>query len=342
MAELYDPRQTPWQIDEPEFYELDDVRAQKEFLIRYAVLAPSGHNTQPWSFRITDDGIEVYADYTRRLPVGDPADRELLLSVGAAITNLRVAAAHFGFESVVLYDYSNDATRPIALVTLRETCNPDESLRHLFGAITRRHTVRGDFDEREIEPDTLDRICDLVDESELLRIVVPHERTHLARIVQQADRLLMSSDPWRNELAEWVRPNETDQGDGMTGDAFGIPGPLSALAPWLVRSLDLGETRGKHDLELVEHASGLIVVIGDDDRTALIRAGETLERLLLTLTSLGVQYAFLNQALEVPELRREVWGVLRTAKPPQLILRIGYAKTQQKPMPRRPVKAVTH
>lgn len=332
---MSDPRRKPWLIDEADFYEIEDAREQKEFLLRYAVLAPSGHNTQPWTFRILDEGVEVKPDYTRRLPVADPDDRELMISIGAAITNLRIAAAHFGFESTVLYEEDG------AVIALRETCNPDEQLRQLFPAITQRHTNRMEFERRALDPETLDRICSVVEESELTRFVSPTERARTAELVEEADRRLLANETWRNELAEWVHPNEGDVPDGMTGDAFGIPGPLSAFAPWLVRNFDLGDARGKHDRLLAEHAAGLIVVTSDEDRGALIRAGETLERLLLVLTSLGVQYAFLNQPVQVPELRRELWRIVRTPSPPQLLLRIGYAPRVKLAMPRRPVTAVT-
>jgi hypothetical protein len=332
---MSDPRRQPWLIDETDFYEIENAREQKEFLLRYAVLAPSGHNTQPWTFRILDDSVEVRPDYTRRLPIADPSDRELMISIGAAITNFRVAAAHFGFESTVLYEEDG------AVIALRETCDPDEQLRQLFPAITQRHTNRTEFDRRGIDPETLDRICSSVDESELTRFVTPTERSRTAELVEEADRRLLADDKWRTELAEWVHPNEGDHPDGMTGDAFGIPGPLSAFAPWLVRNFDLGDARGKQDRMLAENAAGLIAVTSDDDRTALIRAGETLERLLLLLTSLGVQYAFLNQPVQVPDLRRELWRIIRTPRPPQLLLRIGYAPKVKLAMPRRPVTAVT-
>jgi hypothetical protein len=342
MTVTCDPRVAPWQIDEAEFYEIDRAQEQKEFLLRYAVLAPSGHNTQPWSFRVVDEGIEVYPDYSRRLPVADPADRELLMSVGAAITNLRVAAAHFGFDSTVLYSPADDPDAPAALVSIRETCCPDEDLRHLFGAITRRHTARAEFERRAIDAETLDRLCTFVESSEMTRFVLPQERVRVAELIEEADQILMADEQWRTELSEWVRPNNSSSGDGISGDALGIPGPLSAFAPWLIRSFDLGKMRGKRDRDLVEHAPGLIVVISDDDRVALLKAGEALERLLLALTSIGVQYGFVNQVVEVPDLRRELWNLIRTPKPPQLLLRIGYARpSQQKPMPRRPTDVVT-
>ncbi|HET8797964.1 MAG TPA: nitroreductase, partial [Thermoanaerobaculia bacterium] len=95
----YDPRVHPYLVDEAEFYEIEEPARQKEFLLRYAVLAPSGHNTQPWAFRAAGETVEVFADYSRRLPVADPHDRELMISIGAAIANLRIAAAHFGFDT---------------------------------------------------------------------------------------------------------------------------------------------------------------------------------------------------------------------------------------------------
>lgn len=68
------------------------------FLLHYAVLAPSGHNTQPWLFRLTGDAVDLYADRTRALPVVDPDDRELIMSCGAALTGLHLAVRHFGFQ----------------------------------------------------------------------------------------------------------------------------------------------------------------------------------------------------------------------------------------------------
>ena len=91
-SDNFEPRVTPWQLEESDFYELESDREQIEFLLRYAVLAPSSHNTQPWMFGIVEDGVRVFADYSRRLMVSDPDDRELLMSVGAAITNRKQKA----------------------------------------------------------------------------------------------------------------------------------------------------------------------------------------------------------------------------------------------------------
>ncbi len=337
----YDPRSTPWQIDESDFYDIEKRDEQIGFLIRYAILAPSGHNTQPWSFRIAGDGVEIYADFSRRLSVVDQANRELLMSLGAAITNLRVAAARFGFDSSVRYETSLEDEHPVAVVALRETSSPDASLSRLFPAIAVRRTNRQRFADRPIEDSARAALCDFIDEqSDTIRFVLPHDRNRVAQLVADGDLTLMDNNAFRCELAAWMRANETSATDGICGDAFGIPGPMSALGPWFVRSVDLGPAQAKHDRELAENAAGLIVVTADDNRPSLIRAGEALERLLLLLTKLGIQYSFLNQPVVVDTLRTELWSMLRSPKPPQLLLRIGYAAPVRRPMPRRPVEEV--
>lgn len=335
----YDPRVTPWQIDESEFYEIEGRSEQIQFLLRYATLAPSSHNSQPWSFRINDGGVDVFGDYSRRLPVADPTDRELLMSVGAAIANLRVAAAHFGFDTSVSYQHGDDEA-PLATIAITETCNPKFDLRRLFAAIQHRHTNRQSFDERAIDPVALGTLCDFSDDySDFVQFVVPHDHARAAELVAEGDRRLMANEEFRRELATWMRPNVGSSGDGICGDAFGIPGPIAVLSGWMMRSFDLGPAQSRHDRELVEKAAGLIAVTADDERISLVRAGEALELLLLLLTSVGIQYSFMNQAIEVPELRRELWSMLRSERPPQLMLRIGYARPVR-PMPRRNLEEV--
>jgi hypothetical protein len=98
---------TSYHIDETEFPRNGSPVEQARFLLRYAVLAPSTHNTQPWKFGLSGNCIVIYADYTRRMPVVDPGNRELLMSIGAVIMNLRVAGRPF---RLLPHGASGDAT----------------------------------------------------------------------------------------------------------------------------------------------------------------------------------------------------------------------------------------
>ena len=68
--------------------------AQLKEIVRFSTMAPSGHNTQPWLFLIDDNRITVYPDYSKRLPVVDPDDHALFISLGCALENLIIAAKH--------------------------------------------------------------------------------------------------------------------------------------------------------------------------------------------------------------------------------------------------------
>jgi len=339
MTERYDPRTTPWSFDDDDFYELESPREQIEFLLRYAVLAPSGHNRQPWSFQITKEGVEVFADYTRRLPVIDPGDRELTMSIGAAIANLRVAAAHFGFESTVLFPASEGGGH-LARIGLRKTCRPDDKLKSLFNAIKRRHTNRTRFEDEIIEPRALATLLDVVEEyPETFHVVSGQDKERGADLIALADHLLMADDAYRGELAACMHPtNGAD--DRLTADTLGIPALLAGAAPFVLRHCDIGPLQAQRDRELTMSAAALLIVTADEDSISLLRAGEALEYLLLTITRVGLQYSFLNAPIQRADLRDRVAMLARSKRPAQLIVRIGQGHSLNRLSPRRPLAAV--
>src|SRR3954447_19373304 len=70
-------------------------------LLQAATAAPSIHNSQPWRFAVGESRIQVYADPDRHLRRSDDAGRSLLISCGAALFNLRVAAEHLALDARV-------------------------------------------------------------------------------------------------------------------------------------------------------------------------------------------------------------------------------------------------
>ncbi len=82
------------------------LSAQPELadLIRYATLAPNGHNTQPWRFRLGERRIDILPDFSRRTPVVDPDDHHLFVSLGGAAENLALAGAARGRPGEIAFD----------------------------------------------------------------------------------------------------------------------------------------------------------------------------------------------------------------------------------------------
>jgi nitroreductase len=343
--ESFDPVKTPYEVDEHNFPRTGSLKEQFMFLVRYAVLAPSSYNTQPWKFEIHDDGIAVYADYSRRLPVADPGNRELLMGVSAAVMNLRVVAEHFRFGCRVDYYTSDDSEKPLAFVYLAQGVNISSSygnLGSLFSAITTRHTNRNPFLITRIPDSVLLQLRTLDEESQANLFFSTDGKVNqsVADLVALADRKLQADPTYRRELAEWTRPNWTQKPDGMIGASFGVGGVKSALRPWATKVLDLGRWRAAADMNLCGQAPGLIVLYGEDSVPVWLRSGELLQRLLLSITRQGLQYGFFNMPIEVPELRVQLRGLLGLSAWPQLLLRLGYCLTEPAPSPRRPIEEV--
>jgi len=75
------------------------MKVPYEELIQTAIKAPSGHNTQPWKFRVEENAIIIYPYNERTLPVVDADNHALFISLGCALENLVIAAQHFGFKT---------------------------------------------------------------------------------------------------------------------------------------------------------------------------------------------------------------------------------------------------
>jgi hypothetical protein len=208
-------------------------------LIRLAVLAPSSHNTQPWLFRIWGSGIDLLADRTRALPINDPNDRELNISCGCALMNLRVAAAGQGFEAEVQPAPVAEDPDWLARVTLSRASGGPAEEATLATLIDRRHTHRGHFAASAVESDRFQQLMTAarVEGAWLRPLLTGYARGQAAALVAEGDAAQWLDPNWRRELAAWMRPRS--RGDGLTVPRLALP-----LVRRVVRTFDLGPRVG--------------------------------------------------------------------------------------------------
>src|SRR5258708_36689401 len=113
----YDYKVSAWRVVERNFPTGRDAAQKLAFLLRYAILAPSVHNTQPWQFSVGVDEIGVCVNTDRWLKVADADQRELHISVGCALENLLIAAEHFGYRCEL--DYFPEPENPKKIAAVR-------------------------------------------------------------------------------------------------------------------------------------------------------------------------------------------------------------------------------
>jgi hypothetical protein len=333
MSELWDP----WEISEGGFPRSGTSAEKLRYLLNYAVLAPSGHNTQPWLFRIIDDSVELYADRTRALPVVDPEDRELVMSCGAGLFHLRIALRHFGYEAPVQKFPDAGKLDLLARVSFggQKDASGEENM--LFSAIVKRRTNRMPFEARPVPESLLSELqAAASQEGAWLHVVKGEEdRNRVADLIAEGDRIQMANSSFRREVAAWIHSNRTASHDGIPGYAFGYGGLISSFAPVVVRTFDVGKGQAARDRELAT-GSPVLAVLGTDGDTPAdwFSAGQALDRVLLRARAEDVWASFLNQPIEHREFRPKLRDLLGKTGSPQLLLRMGYGP-EVKPTPRR-------
>jgi hypothetical protein len=333
----------PWAVD-PAAFPQGDSRARLRFLVAYAVLAPSGHNTQPWQFRLLPGPVlELHADRSRSLPVVDPDDRALTIACGAALANLRIAAEALGEDVVVEILPDPAAPALLARIVARGARPPAVTGARLLRAMTARRTSRFAYAPEPVPALLRDEALAAAaraGDARLHWLDTVEARHAVALLVSEGDRIQMADAAFRHELAAWMRSRHGTSRDGMSGAAFGMPDLLSFAAALVVRTFDVGAGQAAHDLALAEGSPALAVLAtpGDTPRDWLA-AGETLQRVLLAVTAGGFTASFLNQPIEVASLRPKLAAAAGVAGVPQILIRIGRGP---KPVPavRRPLREV--
>ena len=305
-----------------------------ERLVGSAVLAPSSHNTQPWIFEIGDSGLRLIADRTRALPVNDPDDRELVISCGCALLNLRAAAAKEGLGANVSLLPDEEDEDVLAEVSLSGSA--DQELAGLAEAISERRTYRKRFLPKTVPDDVVTALLAAADVegARLVPLIGEDTRKAAARLVAEGDAIQWSNPSWRRELAQWMHPRR--KGDGLSLPWLAVP-----AAQIVVRSFDMGGGIGAKDSDLAENSPLLAVLTTPaDDVANRLAAGQALERVLLTAAAVGLQASYLNQPVQAPDLRQRLASLCAGKSVPQILMRLGYPGDSLPAAVRRPLEEV--
>ncbi|MCX6680321.1 MAG: hypothetical protein NTX42_08155 [Methanothrix sp.] len=324
-----------WNIKESDFPANDSREEKLTFLLNYAVLAPSSHNSQPWKFNVTNESILVFADRSRGLQVADRDQRELYISMGCALENLVIAAEHFGYNcSVSYFPGEKDLVAKVVLQPAANPLNPSRDTR-LFSAIFSRQTNRNPYEPRAISQSDLETIKSLSSDEDVGIFITSDSaiKKGFQDLVVQANGIQYSDANFKSELGHWL-------GQGVMGPT-GMQAKMAQLA---VVFLDMGPEQSKKDAELINSTLYLgFISTTKNDSISSLKAGRVLERFWLAAAALGVSMHPMSQALEVGETKVNLTELLPASSgmmQVQQAFRLGYAKPGGAHSTRRPLQEV--
>jgi nitroreductase len=310
-------------------------------LVRFATLAANSHNTQPWTFSIGGEGIAIRPDVSRRLTAVDPDDHHLYASLGCAAENLAITAAARGKAGELSFDPDQGGVIQFALG------NGPPSPPELFEAITKRQSTRGDYDGRPVSAVNLQILRAAVGAIQGVDLILITDRPQIDRVrdLVVAGNSAQIADPaFKRELKAWLRfgPRQAaETGDGLFSAASGNPVLPSWLGPTMFDMAFKAETENAKYARQIQSSAGIAVFVAEKaDPEHWVLAGRACQRFALQATAMGMRHAFINQPIEVPNLRPELASLVgMPGRRPDIVMRFGYGPA----MPfsaRRPVEAV--
>lgn len=307
-------------------------------LVRFATLAANSHNTQPWLFDAQGSSIRIRPDVSRRCPVVDPEDRHLVASLGCAAENLILAAAAAGFNAMVEFEDTERA----AVISLEKSQAQSSPA---FEAIARRQSTRAPFDPAPIPVEDLQAMENAIAKPGVHArfLTARADLDRLKDFVVQGNTAQCRNSAFVDELRNWVRFNQTqavETGDGLYAGASGNP----ALPRWLGRVIfpyvfTAALENPKYRAQIDGSAGALVLYAVADKPAGWFNVGRACQRFLLETTARDIRTSFVNQPVEVADVRSQFGAWLGDGLRPALIMRFGRGNTLPYSL-RRPVSAV--
>lgn len=321
-----------WKIDAGDFPSSGSIEQKILFCLRYAILAPSTYNSQPWHFRVDGEVIEFFADRRRGLPVVDADDRALMISCGSALRALELSLGHFGLEIEVSELPDPEDEDLVAVVKVvhdkgKSLLSQEDDAQ--FSKIIHRHGTRLVYEDKPVQDGHVGLMREAVEANGCwFHVCADHERAPILNLVSEADAIQCGNRSFRRELAGWVHPLRAQSRDGMPHYNMKLNEVMGDLTPSIVRRFEVGS--GEKALAMQQMLSGtpVLAVLGSPygaDKGRLL-FGRAFMELGLKAEQLGVSISSLNQVCEVPDIRLRLHDLIQCHGRAQAVLRIGYTR----------------
>jgi len=328
-------------INKNDFFNQKTNFEKIKFILRYGILAPSTHNSQPWLFKIEDESCKIFYDSKRyTIKEADPLQRDLYISFGCLIENLFVASNYFNVFKSINYILKDSLIVEIVFKDL-DGKEVNKNFEKILDAIPKRVNARGIFEQQSISQEIIRRIPSINDFSDLKIDLIQDKGKieKLASLTARGLKIAYSSPKFRKEMSAWMNSSFSRKKEGIPGYSLRMPALISLVFPMLVRFFDIGKAVGMLNYKSISSAP-LISIISSKGNSPLswLNVGRLFERLSLDMYSRGLKVSIFVASIEIGDLYKEVQEITASNLIPQLLFCIGYMNFDQKPNLRHPVE----
>lgn len=297
-------------------------------IVRNTVKAPSGHNTQPWFFSREDDVICITPDFSRSLPVADPENRELFISLGCAAETAIIAARFYGYNA----ELNNELLEKQGEIKIMLSKNEKSEVPDLFSFINSRQTTRNPYSDSPVSDDDLIKLKQIVAESDIdLEFYIGQDKINtFLPYIFEANTIQMSNPNFKHELIQWSRFSEKEalqKGDGLYAACSGIPSPGKTIGNFIVKNFISVKSEEKRLHKLLDTTTMLVMFTSRNNNIlGWVKTGTIFQRFALTCTKLGLSHSYINLPCQINQVRDKMKRDMRLTGFPQLLIRLGYSR----------------
>ena len=270
-------------------------------ILQAAHLAPSADNSQPWELNWDDQTLTVSYDTMRVSQKTFPADNPAtLLTMGAVLENISQAASSIGWPFTCHISTLVNPVQPVYFQLVFEPITEETAVSLETLPLFKRHTNRFSYQSQAIPEALLTVLKNLTVGS--ARVLVIEQRPvirEVGRLVRLASEMRFQTQEVHEWLAKSLRfkvKNTDAYGEGLDVASIDLPPGGRLFLRWISswRRMKWLNKWGAYkamallDAQPVNKAPALVAIIGAEQFTDRLAAGQLMNKVWIALNEQGI------------------------------------------------------
>lgn len=279
-----------------------------EKIVKYAIMAPSGGNVQPWKWLYKGKNLLLFNDINRCVSILNYKNTASLISLGAATENLTLKTQQMGYEVEINkfpLGVGNDLIASFKFFKTKTKKTAPHQNNNLTDFIPKRLTNRNLSSRVPLQPELelyFNDIINTVPGAKLKLFKNESDITKLKSVLSEVDKLFMTNKIGHSHFIHeirWNRKEVEETRDGIDINTIDLTptekAGLIVSKNWNVtkhiKKWKLGNEFGKLSQKAVESSSALgMITMPSFDADSFFEGGRAVQKLWLAATEKGIAF----------------------------------------------------
>ena len=273
-------------------------------ILEIAINAPSGSNSQPWSFRVESNKIYVIATPEKDHPILNYKNRGTWIAHGALIENIVIASSSFGYRTnVTIFPDLNQPNLTVIIELSLGLLKADP----LFSVIPLRSINRKKYKNKLLTDIQKQELFDSISQFKdiELKFIEDYDKRLLIGNALSINEIVTLENKKLHELfikeIVWSKKEELEKKSGLYLKTMELNPPqkigLKLFRNWNIMSFfnnfKFARLIANDNAKIYASGAGMGVIVVKGKKEDFISAGRALERLWLKATQMNLNFSII-------------------------------------------------